>query len=103
MRAESRLPEEGTSMRHHARNALAAAGLLGLLAACGTAAEPSVLTADAERVSLTWDSEASNITNVTERAQRHCAKFGKKASLLNNAAASKSGTFFTAVYDCVLP
>ncbi len=80
----------------------AALGLLAL-AACGGPAEPSILTADADRVSLTWDSEGSNIANVTERAQRHCARFGKSASLLSNSPASKSGTFFTAVYDCVLP
>jgi ABC-type glycerol-3-phosphate transport system substrate-binding protein len=76
------------------------AALLGL-AACNAPAEPKILTADADRVSLTWDSEASNIDNVTEQAQQHCARFGRKASLLSNSPASKSGTFFTAVYDCV--
>ncbi len=91
-------------MPHFSALAAASGGLLTLaLAACSGPAEPSVLTADADRVSLTWDSEGSNIANVTERAQRHCARFGKSASLLSNSPASKSGTFFTAVYDCVLP
>ena len=72
------------------------------LAACG-AARPDIVTATPDRISYSWDTEASTLGEVTDLAEAHCRQFGKNASLANNTAASQSGTFFTTIYDCVLP
>lgn len=88
------------------RNALGLAALASTatlaLAGCG-AAQPEIVTATEGRVSYSWDTEESSLEEVTELAQAHCRQFNRNASLFSNTAASRSGSFFTTIYDCVLP
>jgi hypothetical protein len=88
------------------RNALGLAALASTatlsLAGCG-AAQPEIVTATEDRVSYSWDTDESSLEEVTELAKVHCRQSGRSASLLSNSAASRSGSFFTTIYDCVLP
>ncbi len=81
--------------------AVCGVALVLLASACSFGPRPEMITGDAQRVSYSWSEKSAEISDITEMAMKHCAKFGATASLSADSASGEKGQSHTSIFGCV--
>ena len=88
-------------MQIHLKVACLVAAML-VVAGCSFGPSPEMITGDAQRVSYSWSEKSAEISDITEMAMKHCAKFGATASLSADSASGEKGQTHTSIFGCVV-